>query len=41
VVITTPGLWNVRTLQIVPAHPRSGADWDVHWATLVFRSAPR
>ena len=30
------GLWNVRTLHIVPADAGSGADWDVHWATLVF-----
>ena len=36
IVITRPGLWNVRTLQIVPAIKGSGADWDVHWATLVF-----
>jgi Domain of unknown function (DUF4198) len=30
------GIWNVRALHIVPADPGSGADWDVHWATLVF-----
>jgi uncharacterized GH25 family protein/ketosteroid isomerase-like protein len=30
------GLWNVRTLHILPADAGSGADWDVHWATLVF-----
>lgn len=35
--ISRAGLWNVRTLQIVPSKPGSGADWDVHWATLVFR----
>lgn len=35
-VIARAGLWNVRTLQIVPAAKGSGADWDVHWATLVF-----
>jgi uncharacterized GH25 family protein len=29
-------LWNVRTLHIVPAEPGSGADWDTHWASLVF-----
>lgn len=40
VVVTQPGLWNIRTLQIVPADKGSGADWDVHWATLVF-SVPR
>lgn len=34
--IDTPGLWNVRTIHIVPAERSSGADWDVHWATLVF-----
>lgn len=31
------GLWNLRTLQIAPAAAGSGADWDVHWATLVFQ----
>lgn len=30
------GLWNLRTLQIVEADAGSGADWDTHWATLVF-----
>ena len=36
------GLWNIRTLQIVPAAAGSGADWDVHWATFVFSiAAPR
>jgi ketosteroid isomerase-like protein len=33
--ITGDGIWNVRTLWIVPASRGSGADWDVHWATLV------
>lgn len=37
IIISHAGLWNVRTLQIVPSKPGSGADWDVHWATLVFR----
>ncbi len=41
IVITRPGLWNVRTLQIVPALKGSGADWDVHWATLVFSVSRR
>lgn len=30
------GLWNVRAIHIVPADPDSGADWDTHWASLVF-----
>ncbi len=30
------GLWNVRALYILPAPTGSGADWDVHWATLVW-----
>lgn len=30
------GIWNVRTLVIVPAS--EGADWDVHWATFVWRT---
>jgi ketosteroid isomerase-like protein len=34
------GLWNVRTLHIVPAPARSGVDWDSHFATLVFAVAP-
>ena len=41
VVITRAGLWNVRTLQIVPAIKGSGADWDVHWATFVFSVSGR
>lgn len=40
VPVDTAGLWNLRTLQIVPADAGSGADWDVHWATLVFHVAP-
>ena len=35
VAIGGDGIWNVRTLWIVPASRGSGADWDVHWATLV------
>lgn len=30
------GLWNIRTLQIVQSDAGSGADWDAHWATLVW-----
>ncbi|MGI9077436.1 MAG: DUF4198 domain-containing protein [Gemmatimonadaceae bacterium] len=37
VAVGENGLWNVRTIHIVPATRGSGADWDVHWATLVFR----
>jgi ketosteroid isomerase-like protein len=40
VPITRPGLWNLRTLQIVEADAGSGADWDTHWATLVFEVKP-
>jgi len=39
VAIREPGLWNVRTIHIVPADAGSGADWDVHWTTLVFSVA--
>ena len=35
VAVTSEEIWNVRTLWIVPTTPGSGADWDVHWATLV------
>lgn len=41
VVVDRAGLWNVRTIQIVPATTGSGADWDVHWATIVFPVARR
>jgi uncharacterized GH25 family protein len=41
IVIARSGLWNVRTLQIIPAIKGSGADWDVHWATLVFSVSRR
>ena len=41
VPITGAGLWNVRTIHIVQADAASGADWDAHWATLVFNAATR
>lgn len=41
VFIDRIGLWNVRTLQIVPADAGSAADWDVHWATIVFEVPQR
>lgn len=41
VFIDRMGLWNVRTLQIVPADAGSGADWDAHWATIVFEVPQR
>ena len=31
------GLWNVRTIHIVPTPPGGEADWDAHWASYVFR----
>lgn len=34
--ISSAGLWNVRTIQIVQSPAGAGADWDAHWATLVF-----
>jgi len=36
VPLASAGLWNLRTIQIVEADAGSGADWDTHWATLVF-----
>jgi uncharacterized GH25 family protein len=30
------GLWNVRTIHVVPSPAGADAHWDVHWATLVF-----
>ena len=38
--LTAPGLWNVRTIHIVPSDPGSGADWDSHFVTLVFEVSP-
>lgn len=39
-VVTIPmdaaGLWNVRTIHVVPAPAGADADWDVHWARFVF-----
>ena len=45
-VVTLPvgaaGLWNVRTIHVVPAPAGADADWEVHWATFVFEvTAPR
>lgn len=36
VPIVSAGLWNVRTIQIVQSPAGAPADWDAHWATLVF-----
>ncbi|HWO94742.1 MAG TPA: DUF4198 domain-containing protein [Dehalococcoidia bacterium] len=36
--INAAGLWNVRTIHVVQADQGSGADWDTHWATLVFEA---
>lgn len=36
VPISASGLWNIRTIQIMQSPAGSGADWDAHWATLVF-----
>jgi uncharacterized GH25 family protein/ketosteroid isomerase-like protein len=36
VPLRAAGLWNVRTLHVTEADRGSGADWDTHWATLVF-----
>jgi uncharacterized GH25 family protein/ketosteroid isomerase-like protein len=35
--ITRGGLWNIRTIYVVPGAAGSGADWDTHWATFVFQ----
>jgi uncharacterized GH25 family protein len=39
--MTRSGLWNIRTIHVVQADAGSGADWDTHWATLVFSVAIR
>lgn len=41
VPMTRSGLWNVRTIHVVEAEAGSGADWDAHWATLVFSAGGR
>jgi hypothetical protein len=38
VALAAPGLWNVRTIHVVPAPKGADADWEVHWATFVFRT---
>lgn len=38
-VVSVPaggGLWNVRTIHVVPAPTGADAQWDVHWATFVY-----
>lgn len=37
VAINSTGLWNVRMIHVAQAAVASGADWDTHWATLVFQ----
>lgn len=39
--VSAAGLWNVRTIHVVQADAGSGADWDTHWATLVFHVTDR
>lgn len=39
VPITAAGLWNVRTIHVVPAPSGADANWEVHWATFVFNVA--
>lgn len=38
VPLAASGLWNVRTIHVVPAPRGADADWDVHWATFVFHA---
>ena len=38
VSLAAPGLWNVRTIHVVPAPKGADANWEVHWATLVFQA---
>ncbi len=30
------GLWNVRTIHVIPTPAGADAQWDVHWATFVY-----
>lgn len=34
--VDTAGLWNVRTLHVTPTPAGADANWDVHWASVVF-----
>jgi uncharacterized GH25 family protein len=36
VPVDRAGLWNVRVLYLEPSVAGSGADWETHWATIVF-----
>ena len=36
VAIGVAGLWNVRTIHVVPSPAGADANWDVHWATFVY-----
>ncbi len=36
VPVDATGLWNVRTIHVVPSPSGADANWDVHWATLVY-----
>lgn len=36
IALTGGTLWNVRAIHVVPAIAGSGADWDTHWASIVF-----
>ena len=38
VPLAASGLWNVRTIHVVPAPRGADADWEVHWATFVFQT---
>lgn len=36
VPVGVAGLWNIRTIHVVPTPPGADANWDVHWATFVY-----
>jgi uncharacterized GH25 family protein len=35
-----PGLWLVKAVQMIPAPPDAGADWESFWASLTFSLPP-
>lgn len=39
IALTSGSLWNVRAIHVTPATVGSGADWDAHWASLVFSTS--
>lgn len=37
--LTTPGMWLIKAVHMIPAAPASGAEWESLWASLTFELA--